>query len=65
MFRSTKPRKEAQGRITAYQSHPVHIELIAEERPKNVEKAQNDKKIVPVKKIAKNKKVRTQVGGDQ
>jgi large subunit ribosomal protein L17e len=45
----------AQGRITAYLSHPVHIELIAEEKPKKVERPQNDNKVVALKKISKNK----------
>lgn len=45
-------------------SHPVHIEVMAEEKPKKVEKAENGLKVVPVKKIGKGKIVRLAVGGD-
>ena len=55
----------AQGRITSYMSHPVHIEIMAEERAKKVERAQNVNKVVPVKKIGKGKIVRLMAGGDQ
>ena len=46
-------------------SHPVHIEVMAEERPKKVERALNANKVVPVKKIGKGKIVRLIAGGDQ
>lgn len=46
-------------------SHPVHIEIMAEEKAKKVEKAQNALKVAPVKKIGKGKIVRLIAGGDQ
>lgn len=46
-------------------SHPVHIEIMAEEKPKKVERAQNANKVVAVKKIGKGKIVRLAAGGDQ
>jgi large subunit ribosomal protein L17e len=55
----------AQGRITSYMSHPVHIEIMAEEKPKKVERAQNNLKVAPLKKIGKGKIVRLVAGGDQ
>lgn len=55
----------AHGRITPYFSHPFHIELIAEEKAKQVAKPEQKTGVVSVKKIAKNKRVRLAVGGDQ
>ena len=46
-------------------SHPVHIEIMAEEKAKKVEKALNTLKVAPVKKIGKGKIVRLTTGGDQ
>mmetsp|Transcript_17020 Transcript_17020/g.36995 ORF Transcript_17020/g.36995 Transcript_17020/m.36995 type:complete len:188 (+) Transcript_17020:27-590(+) len=46
----------AHGRINAYMSHPCHIEMILEEEPDKIDKAEEDAEMVPAKPTRKIRK---------
>jgi large subunit ribosomal protein L17e len=54
----------AHGRVTPYMSHPFHIEVFAEVEAKDVQKAENKEKVYSLKKQAKRRIRRLEVGGD-
>lgn len=54
----------AHGRITPYMSQPLHIEVWAQEKSKNVEKPEKKDKVYSLKKISKRKIHRLKEGGD-